>query len=267
MASALGRVLGGLGRRLAGKPRQGVEVELASARLGTEYGGYAVLLDRLGPDSVVYSLGLGEDISFDLELIERCGCQVFGFDPTPRSIAWVKAQNPPAQLVVQELGVAAYDGTASFTPPKNPEHISHSISAGSGASGEVKFEVRRLATLLRELGHERLDLLKMDIEGAEYEVVDDLLASGIEPLQLMLEFHHGMYGIELSRTEATLEKLRAAGYRIFDAQPTGREFSLVLSGSGPRKRRDSVGVAKNNETSVRTSDARSRARIASLRGR
>lgn len=240
MASALGRVISGFGRRLAGKPRQGVEVEVASVRLGTEYGGYAVLLDRLGPDAVVYSLGLGEDISFDLELIERCRCQVFGFDPTPRSIAWVKAQNPPAQLVVEELGVAAYDGTASFAPPKNPEHISHSMSAGSGAVGEVTFEVRRLATLMQKLGHERLDLLKMDIEGAEYEVVDDLLASDIKPPQLMLEFHHGMYGIPLSRTEATLEKLRAAGYRIFDAQPTGREFSLVFG----------VGAPKNHETEL-----------------
>lgn len=230
MASALGRVISGLGRRLAGKPRQGVEVELSSLRLGTEYGGYAVLSDRVGPDAIVYSLGLGEDISFDLELIERCGCKVFGFDPTPRSIAWVKAQNPPAQLQVRELGVAAYDGTASFAPPKNPEHISHTMSAGNGASGEVTFEVRKLSTLMRELGHQRLDLLKMDIEGAEYDVVDDLLASSLRPPQLMLEFHHGMYGIALSRTESTLEKLRAAGYRIFDAQSTGREFSLVLSG-------------------------------------
>lgn len=227
MASALGRVISGLGRRLAGKPRQGVELELPSMRLGTEYGGYAVLLDRVGPGSVVYSLGLGEDISFDLELIERCRCRVFGFDPTPRSVAWVKAQNPPAELEVRELGVAAYDGTASFTPPKNPEHISHRMSAGDGADGAVTFEVRRLSTLMRELGHERLDLLKMDIEGAEYDVVDDLLASELRPPQLMLEFHHGMYGISLSRTEATLDKLRAAGYRIFDAQPTGREFSLL----------------------------------------
>lgn len=225
--SALVRAFSGLGRRLRGKPRQGVELAAASVRLGTEYGGYAVVLERLGPQSVVYSLGLGEDISFDLELIERCGCEVYGFDPTPRSIAWVKAQNPPARLHVRELGVAAYDGTASFTPPANPEHISHRMSAANGGAGEIRFEVRKLSTLMRELGHQRLDLLKMDVEGAEYDVVDDLLESGLQPSQLLLEFHHGMYGIELSRTEATLDKLRSAGYRIFDAQPTGREFSLL----------------------------------------
>lgn len=229
MASALRRVFGGLGRRLAGKPRHGVQLEAAGVHLGTEYGGYAVLLDRVRSDSVVYSLGLGEDISFDLALIERCGCKVFGFDPTPRSIAWVEAQHPPAELTVRELGVAAYDGKASFAPPKNPAHISHTMSAATGATaGEVEFEVRRLATLMSELGHQRLDLLKMDIEGAEYEVVDDLLASQVKPEQLLLEFHHGMYGIPLSRTEATLDKLLAAGYRVFDAQKTGREFSLAL---------------------------------------
>ena len=38
-----------------------------------------------------------------------------------------------------------------------------------------------------------------------------------------------MHGIPVSKTEAALEALRAAGYRIFDAQPTGREFSLALN--------------------------------------
>ena len=32
--------------------------------------------------SVVYSGGLGEDASFDLDLISRYSCQVWAFDPT-----------------------------------------------------------------------------------------------------------------------------------------------------------------------------------------
>lgn len=111
----------GMRRRLAGKPRQGVELSVPFVHLGTEYGGYGVALERLAPGALVYSFGLGEDISFDLALMQRLDCQVFGFDPTPRSIAWVRAQNPPAALQVRELGVADYDGVASFAPPKKPE--------------------------------------------------------------------------------------------------------------------------------------------------
>jgi FkbM family methyltransferase len=235
---AVRRALSGLGRRLTGKPRQGVERKLPCVRLGTEYGGYALLKDSVKADSIVYSFGIGEDISFDLALIEMYGCQVFGFDPTPRSIAWVRAQNPPAAFHVQELGVAGYDGTASFAPPANPAHISHSMSApttpstdGSG-QGRVEFEVRRLPTLMKELGHERLDVLKMDIEGAEYDVIEDLLAQALRPTQILVEFHHGMHGIPVARTEAALTALASAGYAIFDVQPSGHEFSLALHAKG-----------------------------------
>lgn len=209
-----------------------MDIELPCLRLGTEYGGYAVLEGSIDSASVVYSLGLGEDISFDLALMALTRCQVYGFDPTPRSVAWVRAQNPPAGFHVRELGLAGYDGKASFTPPQNPAHISHSMvhaAAAPEAAVRVEFEVKRLATVMRELGHTRLDLLKMDIEGAEYEVLDDLLSTALRPRQILVEFHHGMHGIPLSRTENSLERLSRAGYRVFDRKAQGREFSLVLA--------------------------------------
>lgn len=221
----------GMRRRLAGKPRQGVELSVPFEHLGTDYGGYGVVLEAVRPGAIVYSFGLGEDISFDLGLLRRADCRIFGFDPTPRSIAWVNAQNVPAAFNVRELGVADYDGVASFAPPKNPEHISHSLldAAGSDATARVEFQVRRLTTLMSELGHSTLDVLKMDVEGAEYGVLDDLLGGTLRPKQILLEFHHGMHGIPVAQTERALANLQAAGYRIFDAQPSGREFSLLLS--------------------------------------
>lgn len=218
-------------RRLAGKPRHGVRLKVPYEHLGTDYGGYGVALEHVPRGSVVYSFGLGEDISFDLALLERRDCKIFGFDPTPRSMAWVKNQVVPAAFEVRQLGIADYDGVASFSPPKNPEHISHSLldEAGGGDGARVEFEVRRLSTLMAELGHASLDVLKMDIEGAEYAVLDDLLKSALRPRQILLEFHHGMHGVPVSRTEQSLDALAAAGYRIFDAQPSGREFSLLLS--------------------------------------
>lgn len=219
--------LGGVRRRMAGKPRHGVELDVPFVHLGTQYGGYGVVLDRLGPDSVVYSFGIGEDISFDLELIARTGCRVVGFDPTPRSVGWVRSQMLPEEFTFQAVGLAHYDGHATFAPPANPLHVSHSMVASAPSS--VTFPVRRLHTLMSELGHKTLSVLKMDIEGAEYGVLDDLVDSRLRPEQILLEFHHGMYGIDVSRTDASLRRLRAAGYCVFDVQPTGREFSLLHS--------------------------------------
>ena len=122
-AFRLGAALGGAWRRWHGRPRHGVEVKVESVFLGTEYGGYAVIPELLRPGALVYSAGIGEDISFDLALIERYGCRVHGFDPTPRSLAWLEKQSLPAAYSFHPFGLAAFDGTASFAPPQNPEHV------------------------------------------------------------------------------------------------------------------------------------------------
>jgi hypothetical protein len=80
---------------------------------------------------------------------------------------------------------------------------------------------------MAQLGHSQLDVLKMDIEGAEYAVIDSLVSSGVRPRQLLVEFHHHLEGIPVASTERALAQLNQLGYRSFDCQPGGREFSFV----------------------------------------
>jgi FkbM family methyltransferase len=222
----------GLFRRLSNKPRHGVQMARPVARLGTAYGAHAIDLEPLTSRSVVYSFGVGEDVSFDLELIDRIGVTIHAFDPTPRSIAWVKAQTLPPGFVLHEVGLASHDGTAEFSLPENPEHISHTLLQRRNVSGpSIRVEVRRLATLARELGHERIDVLKMDIEGAEYAVIDDILASGIPIGQILIEFHHHMPEVALSETERAIDRLNGAGFSIIDVAENGREFSFARASS------------------------------------
>lgn len=225
----LNESFGSVVRRLRGRPRQGEQIAMAKERFGTDYGGYFVRTEQLCADSIVYSFGLGEDVSFDLALIERFGCTVHAFDPTPRSIEWVKRQKLPERFVLHEVGLADFDGTASFAPPENPDHVSHQIASQRDAKC-INLSVRRLTTLVRELGHQRIDILKMDIEGAEYAVIEEIGCIDPRPLQLLVEFHHRRGGVRVTKTEAAIAKLNQAGYRIFDARPSGREFSFVWTG-------------------------------------
>lgn len=220
--------LGALRRRLGGKPRQGVQTRVPMERMGNEYGGYAVCPTGLDDSSVVYSFGIGEDISFDLAFAARFGAAIHAFDPTPRSIAWVRAQQLPPRFSVHEYGLAAHDGVARFTPPEDPTHISHTMLERPDASRPaVEVQVRRLGTVAAELGHAHVDVLKMDVEGAEYDAIEDLLANGPRPRQLLVEFHHHMPGVELAQTERAIDQLNRAGYRIFDVSPSGHEFSFI----------------------------------------
>jgi FkbM family methyltransferase len=202
------------------------EIQMPCVRLGSDYGGWTVSTAAgLGPGSNVYSVGVGEDISFDLALISAFGCAVAAFDPTPRSIAWVGTQNLPEKLRFYPWGLASSDGSMLFSPPRESRHASYSIANNSGPA--IQCEVHRLSTIMAKLGHVQLDLVKMDIEGAEYDVIEDMRRAKVCPRQVLVEFHHGMYGIELQKTKSAISQLRSLDYRCFSISPSGREYSFV----------------------------------------
>ncbi len=212
------------------KPRVRLSERLSCEQLslGTEYGGYAVCPTGLTEQSVVYSFGVGCDVSFDEALIAARGVKVHAFDPTPRSIEWVKTQSLPENFVFHPWGIADFDGTASFHAPKDPTHVSHTIlSSGDAGTGTIEVPVFRLRTILAKLGHDHIDILKMDIEGAEYGVLGDVLGSGLNIPQILIEFHHHRSGVPLATTQTAVDALERAGYRAFHESASGYEFSFL----------------------------------------
>jgi len=112
--------------------------------------------------------------------------------------------------------------------PEQPSHVS--FSATNGRKASHTFPVRRVIDLVGDNGHEASDLfiLKMDIEGFEYQVLPDLFASGIYPRQILVEFHHGMYGFSTQDTRKAVQLLNEKGYDLFHVADTGREYSFIL---------------------------------------
>lgn len=204
------------------------QIHCEKTYLGNERARWCICPTGLSPDNVVYSFGIGDDISFDLALISHFGVRVHAFDPTPRSLAWVRRQDLPEKFVVHDYGVAGYDGECNFFPPDNPQYVSHS-AVETRATLPVRVPVRRLATIMKMLKHDTIHLLKMDIEGAEYDVLSDLLSSEIRVDQLLVEFHHRWPSIGVQKTRAAIRDLKRAGYRIFDISANGEEYSFRKS--------------------------------------
>jgi FkbM family methyltransferase len=201
---------------------------IAKIRLGSRYGGWFIAPKALPTSRApnVLSFGIGDDISFDLEMIRMFDAKVFAFDPTPKSLKWLSGQSGlPESFKAFPFGVAGFDGVQRFSLPAVSDWDDYSIRRQSTET--VECSVKRVGTLLKELQLERVDLIKMDIEGSEYEVLPDLLRTSIVPLQLLVEFHHGRDGISVGETRAMVSALKRAGYRIFDVSPWGREFSFV----------------------------------------
>lgn len=157
-------------------------------RLGSRYGGWWLPRSVLSPGAVAYCAGAGEDITFDLALLEY-GLRVTVFDPTPRSVRYVNS------LAIEDdrfrfipIGWWDEDTKIDLYEPRDPTHVSYSALDLQGTGLSITVPVRRVSTLARELGDMTIDLIKMDIEGAELAVIPDLLATGPLPRVLCVEF-------------------------------------------------------------------------------
>jgi len=185
-------------------------------------------LDR---SSVVFSLGVADDIRFDLGIIDRCSCDVHAFDPTPRWIDWIKTQHTPPQFHFHPCAVGDSDGTIRMYPrmPKGKKSSTMLtlVDEGAGDGLAVDVAVKRISTIMSELGIQQIDILKMDIEAAEYEVIEDLLNSGIRVYQLLVEFHHRFKTVPIEKSISVIRKLQQAGYRIFHITEKYWEFSFI----------------------------------------
>ena len=136
-------------------------VDCGKIRIGRDGDGGYVMLDRLRPEQPVLSYGVGPDASFDLGLTIR-GHPVFMFDHT---VEGPIAALPPGASFTRE-GVAAI---------AEPEKRLDTVTS----------HLRRHALIDR-----RDVILKMDVEGAEWQVLSSLPEALLDVFeQIVVEFH------------------------------------------------------------------------------
>jgi FkbM family methyltransferase len=205
-----------------------IEYTCKKERFGSQYGGWDIAIEHITSTSVIYSFGIGTDASFDTEIINHFNVTIHAFDPTPKSIEWFKKQHFPQNLILHEYGLADFDGDIRFNPPENPDHVSHTILDRQETKDRaIMVKVKNIATIMKELGHEKLDVLKMDIEGAEYQVIEDLVFSRIYPTQILVEFHHRFPNVGLRKTKKAMKTLNRIGYRLFSVSSSKEEFCFI----------------------------------------
>lgn len=174
---------------------------------------------------VVYGIGIANDSAFETLLAGRC--EVHAFDCTvPADFPSVRNKN--------------------FT--FHPVCIGHTrgISStvyGQNAQNESLLRFESLQNVMRRLGHRKVDVMKIDIEGAEWQLLHQLFSSASLPDLLLFELHTEDANqaavppdlvarkgkVAVNRLFAKLEQL---GYRVFwketnKGDPACSEFSLL----------------------------------------
>lgn len=205
------------------------EVSIKHKWYGNDYGGFYVHQEILNNQSIVYSFGIGEDISFDKAMAEQHGCQIFAFDPTPKSVNWVNNQQLPSRFSFFDYGIDVKTGTVNFNLPKNKTYVSGSIVMHNSLDqhNTISVPMKSFSDITDELGHKRINLLKMDIEGSEYHIIESILSSGIEIDQLLLELHERFFTDGQEQTKRLLKSLSEHGYVIFAVSDSFEEVSFI----------------------------------------
>lgn len=204
-------------------------VKLNHTWYGNTYGGFYICPDLLDQNSIVYSFGIGEDISFDKAVIQNHNCQVFGFDPTPKSISWIKGQNLPKEFHFYEFGISDKSGNVDFYLPINPEYVSGSVISQKNVDTmkKVSVEMKCLEEIMTEMGHSHIDVLKMDIEGSEYDVIENILNAKISITQILIEFHDRFFENGNLKSKQAISSFKRNGYEIFAISDSFEEISFI----------------------------------------
>eukprot|EP00545_Synedropsis_sp_CCMP1620_P012292 CAMPEP_0119023602 /NCGR_PEP_ID=MMETSP1176-20130426/30252_1 /TAXON_ID=265551 /ORGANISM="Synedropsis recta cf, Strain CCMP1620" /LENGTH=172 /DNA_ID=CAMNT_0006978701 /DNA_START=1 /DNA_END=519 /DNA_ORIENTATION=- len=150
-------------------------------------------------------------------------------------------------------GVHAFDCTINSTKPSvfgmnftfHPTCVGllYDLSVGSVYANETtdSLNFETLPNIMKELKHTHLDILKLDVEGSEWKLLEDF---PVKPRQLFIELHtkmarrkyvphHLVETKDKAATDALFLKLYDMGYRVISKDiNTGdracAEFSLVL---------------------------------------
>ncbi|XP_077343249.1 putative methyltransferase-like protein 24 [Lithobates pipiens] len=151
----------------------------------------------------VYSLGLGEDDSIFEVNMATSGCEVHRFDPSLGSAHIYEGE----RLWHHRLSVDWRD-----PKPISPPHRLHS-------------NTKKLGAILNEFGHWKIDVLKADMESAEWKILENMILEGIvEQIgQLVVEIHLHWPGFEVSGNDSTVvrfwyslfKELERKDFRLF----------------------------------------------------
>ncbi len=127
------------------------------------------------------------------------------------------------------FGLSDRDGSLSLRVMEDDSTLSSVVALHEGQGRNIDCAMRSGDAYMAEQGIDRIDLLKIDVEGAEYRVLDSILEDKLDITILCVEFDecfHPMDSQFLKRIRASLRILQRRGYSVVCAQGNGN-YTLV----------------------------------------
>lgn len=191
-----------------------------------------ICLDNITPPCTVYSFGIAYNWIFDDFMVSK-GCDVFSFDPSMN----VGKHSRSEHHLFEPIGIGPASGT----------HKGKStLYTGKKYNDKNNYQLLSLSDMMQRYGHDHIDIIRMDVESAEWDVLkqwnDDKLWGKMD--QLLLEVHmwdkknQEYYSNALSNIPMTLfHKARNKwnGNKAFEDMTQVYELGFLVNTNAPVK--------------------------------
>jgi FkbM family methyltransferase len=182
--------------------------------------GHTFLKNAIGKSPIIVDLGANHG-DFSRELRNRFGGKYFLYEANPKLAATLPSDNN--QCVVN-AAVSIASGTVKFNVAKNDEASSILQLPQESVYNAIVLETVEVPSLnlddiIKSIPGEIINLVKVDIEGAEAEILSNCSQESLDRIgQITVEFHcDPSFGFNLLQaTNNAIKRIRRAGFVYID---------------------------------------------------
>lgn len=176
----------------------------------------------------VFDIGFNYGMFSLLALHKEAG-KIIGFEPNKKLSKLFLDNCFDSPIELHQLALSNENGETLFYENEWPgkSSIFDSINEDTQKDSYL-VEIKNFADFLSENNIEKIDYLKIDCEGAEYDIFasipNDFLKNKIK--KIAIEFHHKLTD---KRVYSLIEKLRIASFEIKSAYTDGAETGMIYA--------------------------------------
>jgi FkbM family methyltransferase len=186
--------------------------------------GHTFIPFPLNERSIVVDLGANTG-EFSQMILDRFRCHCIAVEPNPRL---VKVEEAP-KLTFVWGAIANEEGWADLHLDDNDEA---STILADGTGKKVRVPTFTLAGLMKQVKVTHVDLLKVDIEGCEFQMIMSTPREVLESVdQITMEFHDFCGLITPEQMSSMRSRLRSAGFDEIKFGPQNMNWLFVRRGA------------------------------------
>ncbi len=180
-----------------------------------------IYFGNFNESSVIIDVGCGHEAEFSKFMVKKYQLTAFGVDPTRKHQPFLQlfAASSAGKFHHLAVAVADKDGLITFNESNKNESGSILLDHTNVRNDEIttyEVETVSLRGLVHRTGTTAVDFLKLDLEGAEYDLLAKITDEDMLPFkQIFIEFHHHCTNHSMQETKMMVQQMRRKGFNVF----------------------------------------------------